>query len=98
MSFCHPSLTVDRSAAIHWMQFDPHSSIGGHYLTSPQIFLIVEGVGWVKSNDLEPIPVVMGDGVFWDTGEWHEVGSEGGMTVILIESKLPDPAAFVARF
>jgi len=96
--FLSSVVDVDRSAAIHWMQFDPRGSIGGHSLTNPQIYLIVEGEGWVKSTDLEPIPVMMGDGVFWDTGEWQEAGSESGMMVILIESKLPDPAAFVARF
>jgi quercetin dioxygenase-like cupin family protein len=96
--FLSPVVDVDRSATIHWMHFDPRGLIGGHYLTSPQIFLVAEGDGWVKSNNLEPIPVIMGDGVFWDTGEWHEAGSESGMNVILVESKLPDPAAFLARF
>jgi len=96
--FLSSVVDVERSTAIHWMRFDPQGSIGGRYLTSPQIFLIVEGDGWVKSNNPEPIPVTMGDGIFWDTGEWHEAGSESGMTVILIESKLPDPAAFFARF
>jgi len=52
----------------------------------------------VKSNNPEPIPVIAGDGVFWDTGEWHEAGSESGMVVILVESKLPDPVSFSARF
>jgi len=96
--FLSSIIDVNRSATIHWMHFDPHGSIGGHYLTNPQIFLIVEGDGWVKSNNPEPIPVTMEDGVFWDTGEWHEAGSESGMTVILIESKLPDPVTFFARF
>jgi quercetin dioxygenase-like cupin family protein len=86
------------TATIHWMRFDPRGSIGGRHLTSPQIFLIVEGDGWVKSNNLEPIPVMVGDGVSWDTGDWHEAGSESGMTVILIESKLPAPSSFLARF
>jgi hypothetical protein len=96
--FLSSIVEVMRSAAIAWMHFDPRGFIGGHSLTSPQIFLIVEGDGWVRSNQPEPIPVSMGDGVFWDTGDWQEVGSDNGMMVILIESKLPDPAAFFARF
>lgn len=96
--FLSSVVDIDRSATIRWMHFDPRGSIGGHNLTSPQIFLVVEGEGWVKSNHPEPIPVRIGDGVFWDTGEWHEAGSESGMAVIFIESKRPDPAAFVARF
>jgi quercetin dioxygenase-like cupin family protein len=80
------------------MCFDPHGSIGGHLLSSPQIFLIVDGEGWVKSNNPEAIPVMAGDLIFWDAGEWHEAGSDSGMTVVLIESKLPDPLAFSARF
>lgn len=96
--FLSSVIDVDRSATIHWMRFDPRGSVGGRYLASPQIFLIVEGEGWVKSNNPEPIPVMVGDGVFWDTGEWHEAGSESGMVVILVESKLPDPASFLTRF
>jgi quercetin dioxygenase-like cupin family protein len=96
--FLSSVIDVDRAATIHWMHFDPHGTIGGHSLTSPQIFLIVEGKGWVKSNQLEPIPVMTGDGIFWDAGEWQEAGPDGGMIVIFMESKLPDPAAFFERF
>ena len=96
--FVSSFVDIDRSASIHWMHFDPRGLIGRHSLTSPQIFLIVEGEGWVKSDNPEPIPVMKGDGVFWETGDWQEAGSDSGMTVILMESKLPDPAAFFARF
>jgi mannose-6-phosphate isomerase-like protein (cupin superfamily) len=96
--FLSPVIDIDKSVTMHWMHFDPHGSVGGHTLTSPQLFLIIEGDGWVKSNGIEPIPVMAGDGVFWDMGEWQEAGSEGGMTVILIESKVPDSTAFLARF
>lgn len=50
-----------------------------------QLFLVVQGAGWVRSGDGERVPVNAGQAAFWRAREWHESGSDEGMTVIVIE-------------
>ncbi|KIL34183.1 hypothetical protein SD71_21185 [Cohnella kolymensis] len=61
--------------------------VGYHQATTEQLFLIVEGEGWVKGEDGEEIFVTAGFAALWDAGEWHESKSEKGMTAIVIEGK-----------
>jgi len=59
--------------------------IGYHQVTIPQLFLVVQGDGWVRGESPERTPIKAGQAVYWDKGEWHESGTETGMTVIIIE-------------
>jgi hypothetical protein len=34
---------------------------------------------------------------FWSDAEWHESGSESGMTVIVIEGETLDPAQYLTK-
>jgi quercetin dioxygenase-like cupin family protein len=87
--FISPILQIEKGAVIHLMSFDPQAVIGSHQTGGPQVLLVIEGEGWVRSESPEPIPVAEGDAVFWDSGEWHESGSEAGMTAIVIEATTP---------
>jgi mannose-6-phosphate isomerase-like protein (cupin superfamily) len=57
-----------------------------------QLFVVVEGAGWVRGQSDEQLPIVAGEAAFWTAGEWHEAGSAQGMTAIVIEGKALDPA------
>ena len=59
--------------------------IGYHQAVIPQLFLVVQGEGWVRGESPERTFVHAGQVVYWDKGEWHESGTETGMTAILIE-------------
>lgn len=87
--FITPILQIEKGAGIHLMSFDPQGVIGSHQAGGPQVILVIEGEGWVRCESPEPIPVAVGDAVFWDVGEWHESGSEGGMKALVIESTVP---------
>jgi hypothetical protein len=65
---------------------EPHGSIGYHQATVPQLFLVVQGDGWVRGQSPERIPIQSGQGAYWEDGEGHEAGTETGMTAILIEA------------
>jgi quercetin dioxygenase-like cupin family protein len=70
----------------------PYSIIGYHQTTEDQLFAVVHGEGWVRGEALESrCSIKAGQAAFWQAGEWHESGSETGMTVILIEGKDIDP-------
>ncbi|CAM3585130.1 MULTISPECIES: cupin domain-containing protein [Paenibacillus] len=65
--------------------------VGEHPASSDQLFIVVEGEGWVTANHGPRTKVIAGQAVLWKKGEWHESGSELGMTVIVVEGPLIEP-------
>jgi len=96
-AFIYPIVELNADTVIHQIQFDPHSIIGGHQAVGSQLFFVVEGHGWVRGDEPEPVDISRGDMVYWEAGEWHESGTDEGMTVIVIESQTPNPYVFRSR-
>ena len=65
---------------------EPGGVIGYHQATVAQLFLVVQGEGWVREQAPERTQIQAGQGAYWEEGEWHEAGTETGMTAIIIES------------
>jgi hypothetical protein len=63
----------------------------------PQLFLVLAGEGWVRGAESDRIQIEPGQAAFWTTGEWHESGSETGMTAVVIESPALDPSQFMVE-
>jgi len=66
--------------------------IGYHQSAAAQLFLVVQGEGWVREETSERTFIKVGQAVYWEEGEWHESGTDMGMTVIIIEGVNFDPA------
>jgi quercetin dioxygenase-like cupin family protein len=66
--------------------------IGYHQAALPQLFLVVQGEGWVRGESPERVSLKAGQAAYWEKEEWHESGTETGMTVIIIEGVNMDPA------
>lgn len=66
--------------------------IGYHQATLPQLFLVVRGQGLVRGEGDEGISIRAGQAVFWEQGEWHESGTEKGLTAMIIEARKINPA------
>ena len=73
----------------------PRGRVGYHQAVGPQLFLVMQGNGWVRGASEERTPISAGMAAFWTDGEWHESGSESGMTVIVIEGETLDPAQYL---
>jgi quercetin dioxygenase-like cupin family protein len=73
------------------MHIGPGGVVGFHQADPAQLFLVVVGEGWVRSETPELVPIQAGQAAFWESGEWHESGSDSGMTAIVIESETLDP-------
>jgi gentisate 1,2-dioxygenase len=71
------------------MYLDPGGHVGRHRTTTRQLFMIVKGQGWVRTGKGNRRPMRSGEGVSWKTGEWHEAGSDEGMTVVVVEYTSP---------
>ncbi len=85
-------------AFINCAYLSPQGSIGYHQATVPQLFLVVQGEGWVRGEAPDRTSIQAGQAVFWDEGEWHGSGTETGMTAIIIEGTNFDPAELMPRF
>lgn len=77
------------------MYFDPDGLIGFHPTVDDQLFLVVQGEGWVRGEEAERTAITAGQAAFWTAGDWHESGSDEGMTVIIIEGEGLQPKDFM---
>ena len=66
---------------------EPTGVIGYHQAATNQLFCVVKGAGWVRDEHSETLPITEGQAAFWQVGEWHESGSQTGMTVVILESE-----------
>jgi len=69
--------------------------IGYHQAVTPQLFLAVQGQGWVRDETSDRFSITAGHAVFWDKGEWHESGTNTGLMAIIIESESLNPTEFM---
>ena len=78
------------------MHVGPGGTVGYHQAQPMQLFLVVQGSGWVRSSDHpEPVAIHAGQAAFWESGEWHASGSLSGMTAIVIEAEALDPGQYM---
>ena len=85
-------LHLENEAAISGVYIRPNGKLGHHQAATSQLFLLVQGDGWVRGETEEKVIVHEGQAIFWEQGEWHESGSENGMTAVIIEGIHIDPA------
>jgi quercetin dioxygenase-like cupin family protein len=82
-------------ARVSCMHLGAHGKVGDHQAATPQLFLVVQGEGWVCGAARDRIPITAGTAAFWEKDEWHASGTETGMAAIVIESEILDPARFM---
>lgn len=89
-------ITEDRNGTndllIGCMHIGAGGIVGYHQATVPQLFLVVAGAGWVRGEEEGRRPIAALEAAFWQHSEWHEAGSETGMTVFVIEGDGVDRA------
>ena len=73
------------------MHLGPGGLVGLHQAEPAQLFLVVQGSGWVRSGELAAVPISAGQAAFWESGEWHSAGSDAGMTAIVVEGESLNP-------
>jgi quercetin dioxygenase-like cupin family protein len=78
-------LRTNQKTNIGFIQVEADGIVGYHQATVQQLFIAVEGEGWVTGEDRKRISIKSGEGVIWDKGEWHESGSRTAMTSLVIE-------------
>jgi quercetin dioxygenase-like cupin family protein len=71
---------------VHCAYLDPNGLIGYHQATVLQLFLVLQGQGWVRGESPERTMIEAGQAAYWEIGEWHEAGTETGMTGVIVEA------------
>jgi quercetin dioxygenase-like cupin family protein len=66
-------------------RFEPGGRIRRHPGTYPQILAVLEGSGDVSGANGVDEPIGAGEAVFLHEGEDHDMKSEAGLTVLIIE-------------
>jgi len=73
-------------AVVNCAYLDANGVIGYHQAAIPQLFLVVQGEGWVRGESPDRTSIKAGQAAYWEKDEWHESGTDNGMTAIIIES------------
>jgi quercetin dioxygenase-like cupin family protein len=96
-----PSRVIDRFGSVGFVhsrlargeiqvslaELGPGGRIGGHPAVSRQLFVVLRGRGWVRTES-ENAELAAGEAALWETGEWHESGTDEGMSVLVVEGEL----------
>lgn len=61
--------------------------VGLHEAPIPQLFIVINGEGWISGEDGEKITIKTGQGVLWHQGHAHESGSITGLTALVIQAE-----------
>ncbi|MFJ7666225.1 cupin domain-containing protein [Lysinibacillus sp. NPDC097195] len=72
--------------SIGFIYIEAGGVVGLHEAPVPQLFIVIEGEGWVCDENGGKQHVKKGDGVFWKMGQAHQSGSDKGLTALVIES------------
>lgn len=66
---------------------EPGAKIGFHKAVVPQVLLVLDGEGFVRSDTQDNHPIKKRQAVSWDKDEGHETSTETGLTAIIIEAE-----------
>ncbi|WP_433923049.1 hypothetical protein [Paenibacillus taichungensis] len=58
-----------------------------HPAVGEQVFLVLEGEGWVEGETGGRVAVRSGEAAYWTNGENHQSGSNKGLTALLFEGE-----------
>jgi len=72
-------------AHVHWLQFECGGRIGEHPTGFGQLFIVVEGSGWVAGADGRRVELCAGEAAYFERGERHSKGSDRGMKALMVQ-------------
>lgn len=59
--------------------------VGAHPTGFCQLFMVVQGTGWVAAEDGVRVELRAGQGAYFEQGEIHSKGSDAGMLAIMVQ-------------
>lgn len=65
--------------------------LGRHPAVAAQLFIVIDGEGWVAGEDDTRNDIKAGQAALWRAGESHESGTSTGMTALVVEARKVRP-------
>jgi quercetin dioxygenase-like cupin family protein len=91
--FVHVRLAECEAAALSRLRLEAGGRVGRHPAAAGQLFIVVEGKGFVRGGEGEEEPIAAGEAAFWEPGEEHDARTDEGLTAIVLESDRIDVRA-----
>ena len=70
---------------VYRIRIAPGGAIGPHEAGFGQLFLVIDGSGWISGGNGVRQPLAAGQGAFIARGEVHAKGSDTGLTAIMVQ-------------
>lgn len=70
------------------MYLEAGGLVGYHPASDYQLFVVMQGEGWVRAGDGERAPLRRGQAAYWSPGEYHAAGTDTGMVALVIEGNV----------
>lgn len=85
-SFFTKMVKHDNTVHLGCVHIGQDGSIGEHEAPVDQLFIVIQGKGWVTGKEGVAYEILPGYAAFWEAGEVHSSRSEQGMTAMILES------------
>ena len=72
-------------AHVYVVRFEAGGDIGAHDTGFGQLFIVVDGAGWVSGADDVRVSIVAGHAAYFHRGTRHTKGSDTGMTAVMVQ-------------
>lgn len=82
---------------IAYIHLERDGAVGFHEAAVSQLFIVVDGQGWVFGENKKKVSLEFGTAAFWGKGEGHGAGTDVGMTGIVVESDGLDAGKIMAK-
>ena len=79
--------------AVDVVRLAPGGTLGRHRTRLWQLFLAVEGSGWVAGSDGARRRLGTGQAALWEPGEEHASGTDDGLLAVVVQCPAPLTAA-----
>ncbi len=86
-------MKTEKPTNIGFINIEQGGIVGYHQAPVPQLFIVIQGEGWVQGEDTNRIIIKSGKGVLWKKGEGHASGSETGLAALVLQSENLDTLA-----
>lgn len=80
-------LKTEEPNTIGFIHIEQGGVVGFHIAPVPQLFIVIQGEGWIEGEDKTKITLKSGEGVFWEKGEGHTSGSDKGLIALVLQSE-----------
>lgn len=86
-----PVAHTEGDSSLGLITLEADGVLGRHPAVGDQLFIVINGEGWVAGEDETRTDIKAGEAALWRAGESHESGTRTGMTALVVEARRVSP-------